>query len=50
MTPKPSITHTSKSRDEIANEPTTHSTKMIGMITGLGTISTLMSRLVSVRP
>ena len=48
--PKPNMTQTSKRRDEIANEPTTHSTKIIGKITGFGTISTLISRLVSVRP
>ena len=50
MTPNPSITQTSNSRDAIANEPTTHSTKMIGRITGFGTISTWIRSLVSVRP
>jgi hypothetical protein len=44
------MTQTSKSRDEMAKEPTTQRTKMIGRITGFGTISTLISTLVSVRP
>src|SRR4029453_6969231 len=44
------MTQTSKSRDEIAYDPTTHSTKMIGRITGFGTVSTLINTLVMVRP
>jgi hypothetical protein len=49
-TPNASITHTSNSRCEIAYEPTTHSTKMIGRMMGFGTISTLIRTFVSVNP